>query len=89
MGGSGSPASHSPKPNPGRASLARRKAYLNSSPRSVIDVVRRSELPRLGAITRESPGLDDGLIGDHTIINSAERSDGCQDKDPVLDLERD
>ena len=50
------PASPSPKPNPGLASLARRKADSNSSPRSVIDVVRRSELLRLGAITRESPG---------------------------------
>ena len=50
------PASPSPKPNPGRASLARRKADSNSSPRSVIDVVRRSELLRLGAIIRGSPG---------------------------------
>jgi len=50
------PASPRPKPNPGRASLARRRADSNSSPRSVIDVVRRSELLRLGAITRGSPG---------------------------------
>ena len=44
------------KPNPGGLSLARCKADLNSSLRSVIDVVRRSELLRLGAITRMSPG---------------------------------
>jgi hypothetical protein len=50
------PASPSPEPNPGRASLAPGKADLNSSPGSVIDVVRRSELLRLGTITRESPG---------------------------------
>jgi hypothetical protein len=50
------PASPRPKPNPGRASLARRRADSNSSPRSVMDVVRRSELLRLGAITRGSPG---------------------------------
>jgi hypothetical protein len=40
-------ASPRPKPNPGRASLARRRADSNSSPRSVMDVVRRSELLRL------------------------------------------
>jgi hypothetical protein len=50
------PTSPSPKPRPGRASLARRRADSNSSPRSVIDVVRRRELLRLGAITRGSPG---------------------------------
>ena len=50
------PASPRPKPSPGRASLARRSADSNSSPRSVMDVVRRSELLRLGAITRGSPG---------------------------------
>jgi len=50
------PASPRPKPNPGRASLARRRADSNSSPRSVMDVVRRKELLRLGAITRRSPG---------------------------------
>jgi hypothetical protein len=49
------PASPRPKPKPGRASLARRRADSNSSPRSVMDVVRRSELLRLGAITRGSP----------------------------------
>jgi hypothetical protein len=50
------PASPRPKPNPGRASLARRRADSNSSLRSVMDVVRRSELLRQGAITRGSPG---------------------------------
>ena len=50
------PASPRPKPNPGRASLARRRADSNSSPRSVMDVVRRSELLRLGTTTHGSPG---------------------------------
>ena len=50
------PASSRPKPNPGRTSLARRKADSNSSPRSVMDVVRCSELLRLGAITCGFPG---------------------------------
>jgi hypothetical protein len=50
------PANPRPKPSPGRASLALRRADSNSSPRSVIDVVRRKELLRLGAITRGSPG---------------------------------
>jgi hypothetical protein len=50
------PASLRPKPNPGRASLARCRADSNSSPSSVMDVVCRSELLRLGAITRGSPG---------------------------------
>jgi hypothetical protein len=47
------PASPRPKPNPGRASLAHRRAYSNSA---LMDVVRRSEQLRLGAITRRSPG---------------------------------
>jgi len=50
------PASPRPNPSPGLASLARLRADSNSSPRSVIDVVRRRELLRLGAITRGSPG---------------------------------
>ena len=54
--GDPSPMRARPKPNPGRASLARRKADSNSSPRSVMEVVRRRELLRLGAITRGSPG---------------------------------
>ncbi len=54
--GDPSPMSARPKPNPGRASLARRSADSNSSPRSVMDVVRRRELLRLGGITRGSPG---------------------------------
>ena len=49
-------ASPRSSPNPGRASLARRKADSNNSLRSAMDVVRRSELLRLGAITRGSPG---------------------------------
>lgn len=54
--GDPSPMRDKPKPNPGRASLARRSADSNSSPRSVIEDVRRRELLRLGAITRGSPG---------------------------------
>ena len=54
--GDPSPTRAKPKPNPGRASLARRSADSNSSPRSVMEVVRRRELLRLGAITRGSPG---------------------------------
>src|SRR5713101_4036313 len=38
------PASPRPEPNPGRASLAHRRADSNSSPRSIMDVVRHSEL---------------------------------------------
>ena len=54
--GDPSPMRARPKPNPGRASLARRSADSNSSPRSVMEVVRRRELLRLGGITRGSPG---------------------------------
>ena len=45
------PASPTPKPNPGRASLAHLRADSNSFPRSVMDVVHQSELLQLGAIT--------------------------------------
>ncbi len=45
-----------PKPRPGRLSRARRSADSNSSSRSVMELVRRIEELRLGAITRGSPG---------------------------------
>ncbi len=83
------PASLRPKPNPGRASLARRRADSNSSPRSVTDVVRRSELLRLGAITRGSPGKTMVWLEIAASSAARERKDGWRDKDPALDPERD
>ena len=50
------PASPRPERNPGCASLNHRKADSNFSTRSTIDVVRRHELLRLGAVTHGSPG---------------------------------
>lgn len=82
-------ASFRPKPNPGRASLARRRADSNSSPRSVMDVVRRNELLRLGAITRGSPGYMMVWLEIAPSSTARERSDGWRDKDPELDPESD
>lgn len=45
-----------PNPRPGLAFLARLTADANSASKSVNELVRRSELLRLGAITRGSPG---------------------------------
>jgi hypothetical protein len=52
----GTPAKARPNPRPGLAPLARRTAVVNSSSKSVNELVRRIELLRLGAITRGSPG---------------------------------
>jgi hypothetical protein len=51
----GTPAARlNPKPRPGFALRARLSAELNSSSRSVRELVRRRELIRLGGITRGS-----------------------------------
>jgi hypothetical protein len=65
------PTSDSPKPRPGRLSRARRTALVNSASRSVIEVVRRKELLRLGAITRGSPGYRYAWFA--TVLSSAAR----------------
>jgi hypothetical protein len=52
----GTPAKARPNPRPGRAFLARRTAVVNSSSKSVRELVLRIELLRLGVITRGSPG---------------------------------
>ena len=49
----GEPPNSAPAPGPPRARLT---ADLNSSSRSAIEPVRRSELPRRGVMTRASPG---------------------------------
>jgi hypothetical protein len=52
----------------GRVSLAHREADSNSSPRSVIDVVCRSELIQL---TGNHQRVSCGLVEDHTVVNNA------------------
>ena len=76
------PESPRPEPNQGRASLARRKVDSKSSPRSAIDVVRRSELLRLGAITHGSPHRP---WSDRRLRLHHGRSDCCRFRDPMLD----
>lgn len=51
----GTPTRARPNPRPGLASLARRTAVVNSSSRSVKELVLLMELLRLGAMTRGSP----------------------------------